>query len=474
MSKSSSHKSSNYGKDVLAVICPKCGRFSGKKCKKTSGSDKGKDRNTPHSERVAMTKVKVSKRVVEKVHEASKHSEKKETKKSKEKITPEQQKVIDTIIDKVAALSNGKQIEYAGPVTVGPYITTYRFKPNRKLKVKTFESFGADLAVALGAESTLVKMMPGESSVGVFVPHKENQRKKIELKDTLEHVMDYMSQKTEDGHKPIPLNFGMDHNGNPFVDDLTNQPHLLMAGTTNSGKSTSLRAIVLSMLFSMSSDELKLIISDTKGVEFNAFAHVPHILQTANGSGYCNSVYSTMAMLEWAVKQTQQRYDLLRMENVQNIHQYNAKVVKDKRVPFVVIVIDELADLVALDMGRSEAKANAEKLKTIAARSRAAGIYLLASTQRPDVNTVKGSIKANFPGRASFRLPSNRDSITILGVTGAQHLISKGDMLYISTTNPVLKRLHAPWTSIDDVTDLIKNIIQREQLKFGNIQTISA
>jgi S-DNA-T family DNA segregation ATPase FtsK/SpoIIIE len=216
------------------------------------------------------------------------------------------------------------------------------------------------------------------------------------------------------------------------------------------------------MLFAMSSKQMKVIISDTKVVEFKAFQHVPHLLRTPYFEGYCNDVYKTMAGLEWAVKETQRRYEKLSQYDVQNIHQYNSKMSENDKMPYIVIFIDELADLVSGEMGRAEAKANSEKLKTITARSRAAGIYIVAATQRPDVKIVQGAIKTNFPSRLSFRLPSGRDSQVILNTTGAQHLISRGDMLYISSMNPILRRLHAPWTSNEDVKDVIENIIQRE------------
>jgi S-DNA-T family DNA segregation ATPase FtsK/SpoIIIE len=145
-----------------------------------------------------------------------------------------------------------------------------------------------------------------------------------------------------------------------------------------------------------------------------------------------------------------------------NIHQYNAKVPEHAKLPFIVVFIDELADLLGMEQSRSEAKANVEKLKVITARSRAAGIYVVAATQRPDVKTVIGAIKANFPARLSFRLPSHRDSSTILGTTGAQHLMTRGDMLYTSAVTPALRRLHAPWTSIEDVRDLLESITARE------------
>jgi S-DNA-T family DNA segregation ATPase FtsK/SpoIIIE len=455
MSKHSKSKSSKQTwKDV---ICPKCGAWKLKKCKFTKGSKKGEYRTEPHPERESLAKAPKQKVAAE---DPKIEKKKAEAKNPLSKCTPEQKQIIEVIMDKTVAL--GRTMDFVGPVTVGPYVTTYRFRPGRRTKVKQLEMLGGDYAVALGRESVLVKMMPGDSAVGVFVANEKKQR--IELKDTLEHVAEFMHQETEDGHLPIPLNFGMDVAGKPYIDDLTMQPHLLVAGTTGSGKSTGIRAILLSMLFAMTSKQLQVIISDTKGVEFKNFQGIPHLLKHPRfgAVGYCNSVYSTMGALEHCVQQTQERYNLLGEQNVMNIHQYNAKVPEHAKLPFIVIFIDELADLLGMEQSRSEAKANVEKLKVITARSRAAGIYVVAATQRPDVKTVIGAIKANFPARLSFRLPSHRDSSTILGTTGAQHLMTRGDMLYTSAVTPALRRLHAPWTSIEDVRDLLESITARE------------
>jgi len=454
-SKSGSSKKEAYPQEVLAVICPRCGAWKGKVC--ISQLAEGGPREEPHPQRIKAAAAPKKQVVVEEPKEIKKQ---KEVKNPLSKCTTEQKQTIETILDKTLAL--GKSMDFVGPVTIGPYITTYRFKPGRRTKVKHLEMMGGDFAVALGRESVLVKMMPGDSAVGVFVANEKKQR--IDLKDTISNVANYMQQETEDGHLPIPLNFGMDATGKPYLDDLTSLPHLMVAGTTGSGKSTGIRAIVASMLFAMNSKDLKVIISDTKQVEFKAFQDIPHLLKTPAlpFGGYCNDVYTTMRALEFCVQETQRRYGKLAEQDVQNIHQYNKKVPIDQKIPFIVVFIDELADLLGMEQGRAEAKANSEKLKVITARSRAAGIYVVAATQRPDVKTVVGAIKANFPARLSFRLPSHRDSSTILGTTGAQNLMSRGDMLYISSTSPELRRLHAPWTSIEDLKDILESISARE------------
>jgi S-DNA-T family DNA segregation ATPase FtsK/SpoIIIE len=437
-------------KQYLNVICPVCGAFKNKECKHTSKAKKGKTRKEPHDDRVKLAKVKVSKRHAE--------VEEKPKKNPHEKLTPEQKEVVKIITEKIEVL--GKHAEFVGPVTVGPVISTYRFFPVRRTKVAHLESLHKDFAVALGAESVLVKRMPGESAVGVFIPNKK--RITVVFSDTLSNVTDYMQDESDDGHAKIPLNFGINSDGEPFVDDLAIQPHLLIAGATGSGKSTCQHGIALSMLWSLSPKELQIIISDTKGVEFKAFKNVPHLRFPI-----CTDVYKTMASMEWCIQETQTRLNLFSNADVRNIHEYNARQVGDAKLPYVVFFIDELADVIAEGPGidRGEAKINASKLGTIVARSRASGIHVIAATQRPSVNIVKGSIKSNFPSRLAFKLPSSIDSRTVLNTKGAEALMKRGDALYSSSASSDLIRIHAPYTSLAELSTTIEGIIARHQPK---------
>jgi S-DNA-T family DNA segregation ATPase FtsK/SpoIIIE len=453
---------------VLSIVCPRCGVFPGHRCINVSGEFitvngerveqvRGAKRHRPHSDRLRLSLVNLSEKdkahMLEKVTSTFENTPEVKAKKAKEKLTPEQKEIVETLAEKIEVL--GRHAEFVGPVSVGPIISTYRFFPVRKTKVAHLESMSKDFAVSLGAESIVVKRMPGESAVGVFVPNKN--RKMVLFRDTLSNVADYMQIETRDKHKPIPLNFGIDSSGNPFVDDLTDQPHLLIAGTTGSGKSTVQHSIALGITWTMNPRELKLIISDTKGVEFKAFAGIPHLQFPI-----CTNVYKTMEALNWCVKETQLRLDKIGQMDVRNIHEYNL-LNKEHKLPYIVVMIDELADIIGPSLDRDEAKSNSSKLSVIVARSRASGIHVIAATQRPDVSLIKGSIKANFPTRLCFRLPSNADSRTILSTKGAENLMSRGDMFYQSSMSPELRRLHAPYTSLEDVKLVVEMIVKREQ-----------
>lgn len=446
-------------KSYLKVICPTCGAWKDSRCKHTTKAKKNKVRSEPHSDRVRLAKAKLSDKSKKAI--AAMEEPEAPKKSAKEKLTPEQKAVVAAIIEKIEVF--GKHAEFVGPVTIGPIITKYRFLPLRKTKVAHLEAMMKDFAVALGAESVLVKRMPGESAVGVFVPNKV--RKDINFRDTISAVSDYMQEDTKDGHVPIPLNFGMNSDGYPFVDDLTMQPHLMVAGTTGGGKSTWAHGAILSMAWVLGPDELKIIISDTKGVEFKMFAGLPHLKVSSMVNAICTNVYQTMAALEWCVKEAQRRLDLIGLEDVRNIHEYNKKVPKEKRIPMVVVLIDELADIIGPALDNSEAKANSGKLSVIVGRARASGIHVIACTQRPDVRLIKGNIKANFASRLAFRLPSYQDSRTVLATKGAEGLMSRGDMLYSSSMSPELKRLHAPFTSLADVKLTVEGIIARYDME---------
>jgi len=441
--------------DALTVLCPRCSAFPGDHCMHTKGKKKG-GKCLPHEERIRLAKVKLSSiskdkiskittEVVEgfKVKKADPH----------EKLTPEQAEVVKVISDKILTL--GRHAEFVGPVTVGPIISTYRFFPVKRTKVAHLEAMNKDFAVALGAESIVVKRMPGESAVGIFVPNKK--RLLVTFKSTLQHVSAYMQEDTDDKHKPIPLNFGIDSNGDPAVDDLTMQPHLLIAGTTGSGKSTEQHALVLSMCWTMAPEELQMIISDTKGVEFTKFKALPHLIRPI-----CTDRYKTLEALDFCVKETQDRLDAFGEKGVRNIHEYN-KLNPTHQMPYIVFVIDELADLVGPGLEKAEAKAASDKLGIIVARSRASGIHMIVATQRPDVKLIKGNIKANFPTRLCFRLPSHQDSRTVLSTKGAENLMSRGDCFYQSSMHPELRRLHAPLTTLEDTVTVVAGILTRHQ-----------
>lgn len=443
--------------NCLNVICPTCGVYKEKSCIHTGGKEKGKKRDKPHRDREKLSKTKLSSSSRKKVEDVGKDEPKVAKKNPHDKLTADQAAIVKLLLSKIEVF--GRHAEFVGPVTVGPIISTYRFFPMKRTKVAHLEAMKQDFAVALGSEeSVLVKRMPGESAVGVYIPNKV--RTVITFQETLPNVASFMQTKTKDGHLPIPLNFGVDSNGYGYVDDLTQLPHLLIAGSTGSGKSTVEHALVQSMTYALTPKQLELIISDTKTVEFPAFKHLPHLKFPI-----AQNLFQTMEQLDHCVRLTQKRLDVFAVEGVRNIHQFNAKVPDERKMPYIVIIIDELADLMGPNIERSESKANSDKLGEIVGRSRASGIHVVAATQRTDVKQIKGAIKANFPSRLSLRLPSPADSKTILNTKGAESLMSQGDMLYISSMSPELKRLHAPYTSLEDTRNIIEMIIQKEEMR---------
>lgn len=455
----SKHKLSTSEKlAALKVVCPRCGVWVRQSCIHTTGSKRGKETD-PHKERIELANVDLSpetKRKVKEVEEAEPESHESKKNKKKDKLTSEQRHIVETLIEKVENL--GKHVEFIEPVTVGPLISTYRLQPLHKTRVAHLESMMKDFAMAVHAETLVVKRMPGEGCVGIFVPNAE--RTLVTLGQTLQNVPVFMKKPTKDGHRPIPLNFGIDSQGHPFVDDLTMQPHMIVAGSTDSGKSTLASSFLLSMALFMSPRDLRIIISDTKRVDFEPyFRNLPHLERPI-----AKDVYETMQVLEYVRRETQRRLDEFGKAATRSIHEYNAREVEHK-MPYLVVYIDELADVIGDQINKEESKANTMKLGQIVGRSRAAGIYVIASTQRPSVNVVKGSIKANFPSRVAFRLPSQQDSRTVLnGTKGAECLMSRGDMFYSSSTRSELLRLHAPFTELAVVKTLIEQIIKKEEL----------
>jgi DNA segregation ATPase FtsK/SpoIIIE, S-DNA-T family len=327
----------------------------------------------------------------------------------------------------------------------GPVVSVYKFRPVGSTRVTQLEALAADFAVATGTEAVMVKRLPGESAVGVFVPNAE--RKGVTFRD----AMTALHQDTPETR--IPLCLGIDNYGGFIIEDLVDMPHLLIAGSTGSGKSTLLNSILASVIYSTNSQSVNFILSDTKGVEFGQFEKAPHVLFPRS-----TTVYDTCERMEWLVSETDRRMKKFANGGYRNIHEFKTAEAKfgGKALPFIVLVIDELADILAdrskhEDSRLSIGKLAQSQLGRIVARSRAAGVYVIASTQRPSVDVVTGVIKANFPARISFRLPSQTDSRTVLNTGGAENLLSQGDMLFWNQNKPGLQRIHAPLTPLEDV-----------------------
>jgi len=367
-------------------------------------------------------------------------------------LTQEQLETLASLIERLHSL--GVTAKFAD-VAEGPVVTVYRFLPTGKTRVSHLEALSADFAVATGSEAIVVKRIPGDTAVGVFVPNRV--RVPVHFRDCVAKAWGVKDEKA------VPLCLGIDNYGNFVVEDLAEMPHLLVAGSTGSGKSTLLTSLIAASVYLVDSSRLALILSDTKGVEFAHFAKVPHLLfQPAT------SPYETCERMEWLIAESERRMKLFARCGLRNVREYN-EIIDGRNLevahsdegkwtaplPAIVLVIDELADILTdrskTDDKLSLGKLAAAQLSRIVARSRAAGCYVIAATQRPSVDIVAGSIKSNFPARISFRLPSQIDSRTVLGYGGAEHLLSQGDMLFVNPNKPGLIRLHAPLASYVDV-----------------------
>jgi S-DNA-T family DNA segregation ATPase FtsK/SpoIIIE len=338
--------------------------------------------------------------------------------------------------------SLGLNVKPSEAPTPGPIITAYRFTPLGATKVAHIEALSEDFAVTLGVEDVFVKRMPGETSVGIFVPNKE--RKYVFWRDICININDVT---------PIPLLLGIDYLGHRQIVDLALLPHLLIAGSTGSGKSTLLSSLIATLI--LARPEVRFYMSDTKGVEFNHFADTPQLL-----APIATTVSRTIEILDQAITEMERRLKLYAEHGHRNILEYNSTNTSTlRRLPYIVIIIDEVADLlgdttrIEQDEGRSITlgKISSGKLSKLAQKARATGIHVIASTQRPSVRLMEGDIKANFPARITFRLPSEPDSRTVLGQGGAEHLLSRGDMLFLNPNRPGLHRIHAPMASISDI-----------------------
>lgn len=350
-------------------------------------------------------------------------------------LTVEQQQTVMCIIVKLAQL--GHEVSFMDPVTTGPLITTFRFMPRAAAKVAQISNCADDLALALHVENVLVRRLPGEGVIGVSVPNAT--RMMVYWRDLC---------TPPPTSNLIPLNFGVDSEGKPFVEDLTMLPHLMIAGSTNGGKSVLLKSIIASLMLWRTPSELQFVMSDTKNVEFMHFVGSPHLMQPI-----CNTKYETWEAMDKLTDIMEDRLRVIGKAMQSNIADFN-RVNPHRKMPYVVFIIDELADVMGGDK-RGEAKIAADKLGRIVFKARAAGVHVIAATQRPSVDTVKGSIKANFPARVTFRLPSGTDSRTVIDQEGAQHLIKQGDMLYYGPNHTGLKRLHSGYAAIEDIQQCV-------------------
>lgn len=323
----------------------------------------------------------------------------------------------------------------------GPIVTTFEFKPDAGVKYNKITGLAEDLCLAMQAESVLIERIPGKSTVGIQIPN--SGREIISLRSLLESDAYQLSTSK------ISLTLGKTIHGDPHVTDLGTMPHLLIAGSTGTGKSVGINAMLTSILYRATPNDVRLILIDPKRLELGMYDEIPHLLTPV-----VVEPKKASNALRWAVREMEERYKTLAAEGVRNIQQYNRNIQElreDGRLndpgapqplPFIVVVIDELADLMMVAKNEVE-----ESITRLAQMARAVGIHLILATQRPSVDVITGLIKANFPARISFRVSSKIDSRTILDSNGAEQLLGKGDMLFLPPASSRCIRLHGPYIS---------------------------
>ena len=323
----------------------------------------------------------------------------------------------------------------------GPVVTTFEFKPEAGVKYSKVTGLADDLCLAMQAESVLIDRIPGKSTVGIQIPNPN--REAISLRELLE------SDAYQRSSSKLTLALGKTIHGEPYVTDLATMPHLLIAGSTGTGKSVGLNSMLTSILYRATPDDVRMIMIDPKRLELGMYEDIPHLL-----SPVVVDPKKAANALRWAVREMEERYKTLAAEGVRNIEQYNRNVRNvlqergaeaddaPKTLPFVVVVIDELADLMMVASNEVE-----ESICRLAQMARAVGIHLILATQRPSVDVITGLIKANLPSRISFRVSSKIDSRTILDSNGAEQLLGRGDMLFLPPASSRSIRLHGPYIS---------------------------
>jgi S-DNA-T family DNA segregation ATPase FtsK/SpoIIIE len=330
----------------------------------------------------------------------------------------------------------------------GPVVTTFEFKPAPNVKVSKILNLQDDLAMALKAQTIRIQApIPGKDVVGIEVPNEDVQT--IYLRELLE------SEIFQNSKSPLTMILGKDIVGKPFITDLKKLPHLLIAGTTGSGKSVGINSMILSLLYKNSPDNLKLVMIDPKMLEFSMYNDIPHLLTPV-----ITKPMEAINALSNMVGEMERRYTLMSQTKTKNIENYNEKAKKEdfEPFPYIVIIIDELADLMMTSGKEVELS-----IARLAQMARASGIHLIVATQRPSVDVVTGLIKANLPSRISYKVGQKVDSKIILDSMGAESLLGRGDMLFTPPGMSGLVRVHAPWSKEDEiekVVDFLKD--QRE------------
>ena len=357
------------------------------------------------------------------------------------------------------------KIEYICP---GPVVTTYEFKPDPGVKYARVTGLVDDLCLALKAESVRIDRVPGKAHVGIEVPNPE--RETIFVREVLE------SRPFRESPSKLTLALGKTIDGMNYVADLTRMPHLLIAGATGTGKSVCLNSIVVSILYKARPDEVNFIMIDPKRLELGLYADIPHL-----ATPIITEPKKAANALKWAVRKMEERYKQLAQWGVRNIDGYNAEVERrnnvldfdddgnpHKPLPYIVIIIDELADLMMTSGHEVE-----EAITRLAQMARAVGIHLVLATQRPSVDVITGLIKANFPSRIAFRVSSKVDSRTIIDSNGAEQLLGRGDMLFLPPGTSRLIRVHGAYLDESEVARVVAHVKQQSQPVYDETITLS-
>lgn len=336
-------------------------------------------------------------------------------------------------------------------INPGPVVTVFEFKPAAGIKISRILGYQDDLAMALKTTSIRVERIPNRSTVGIEVPN--STRQVIRLRDIVE------GEEYTRSPSLLTVAMGVDIRGEPVVSDITIMPHLLVGGTTGSGKSVGLHALIMSILLRATPEQVKLILVDPKRVEMKSFDHIPHLM-----TPIISSPKKAAQALAWAVSEMENRYKLLAKKQVRNIHSYNKAAKKEpgmKLMPYIIVVIDELADLLMVASKEVE-----DLIVRLAQMARAVGIHLVLATQRPDKNVVTGLIKANIPARIAYTVSSGANSRVILDSIGAEKLLGQGDMLFIPPGTSRKQRLHGPFVSEVEIARVTRYICAQKKPEF--------
>ena len=358
----------------------------------------------------------------------------KETKNKDIKQSNYDQKSLEKILLDFGVQGNITKISY------GPVVTLNEFEPAAGIKVSKVINLAEDIARNTSSESARISTIPGQSTIGIELPN--TVRENVYLSEII------MSKEFKKKDVKLPIALGKSISGKPIIGDLTSMPHLLIAGTTGSGKSVCINTIILSLLYKHTPDKCKFILIDPKMLELSTYEGIPHLLCPV-----ITEPKRATSVLGWVVKEMESRYRLMTKDGVRNIDGYNEK--HSLAMPYIVVIVDEMSDLMLV--AGKEIENYIQKLSQMA---RAAGIHIIMATQRPSVDVITGTIKANFPTRISFQVTSKIDSRTILGEQGAEQLLGKGDMLYMTSANRVI-RIHGPYVSEKEI-EKINNFLRSQ------------